>query len=686
MKRDLLFEIGCEELPKNALENLSSALVDRVTELLLSAHLEHAPIHAFATPRRLAIIIPDLSAGQPQQTIERFGPSRESAFDKEGTPTMACMGFAKSCGVSIDQLEIQKTDKGERVVCRVTEKGAKTSEIIAGIINEAIKKLPIAKPMRWGNHDVQFVRPVHWIILLYGDDIIPATILGKKTGNQSLGHRFHHPEPIRISSAKTYVSTLEKAFVIADFHARKENIRAQIEKMNSSNAHVVIDDNLLREVTALVEWPVALKGKFKAEFLKVPKEVLMTSMATHQKCFPVLDASGNLNGEFILVSNIKSRDPSAVIKGNERVINARLSDAAFFFEKDQKTSLADRLPGLDTVLFQKQLGSIGDKTKRNASLAKTIAKKIGIDSAAAERAALLAKCDLVSDMVGEFPDLQGIMGQHYALHDAENPAVALAIKEHYYPRFSGDILPSTPEGASVALADKLDTLIGIFGINQIPSGDKDPFALRRIALGIIRILIEKELALDLVELLALAKAGYKNILPNENTLEQTYQFLMNRLKAWYLEGGIHPNVFESVMAKNPTSPLDFHHRVMAVQEFQTLAEAEALSAANKRVSNILKKIPENTSLNIDANLFTQDEERNLAKSLSTHTKAVSEYYQNANYAKALSDLSSLKEPVDLFFDKVMVMAEDEKTRNNRLALLLSLRNLFTQVADISLLS
>lgn len=685
MKRDLLFEIGCEELPKQALETLSQALVERVSEQLLNAHLEHGPIRAYATPRRLALIIHDLSAGQGQQTIERLGPSRESAFDKEGTPTMACMGFAKSCGVSVDQLEMQKTDKGERVICRITEKGAKTSEIIAHLIHEATQKLPIAKPMRWGNHDTQFVRPVHWVVLLYGNDIIPGSILGKKTGNHSLGHRFHHPDPITIPSAKDYVPTLEKAFVIADFHARKENIRQQMEKMNSESARVIIDDSLLREVSALVEWPVALKGKFKSEFLKVPKEVLMTSMATHQKCFPVVDASGNLNAEFILISNIKSSDASAVIKGNERVINARLSDAAFFFNKDQKMPLADRLSHLDPVLFQKQLGSMGDKTRRIASLAKTIAKKMGLDFALIERAALLSKCDLVTDMVGEFPDLQGIMGQHYALHDGENPAVALAIKEHYYPRFSGDILPSTAEGASVALADKLDTLLGIFGINQIPTGDKDPFALRRMALGIVRILIEKELPLDLVELLALAKAGYKNSLPNEQALEQTFQFLMNRLKAWYLEGGIHPNVFESVLAKNPTSPLDFHHRIIAVQEFQTLSEAEALAAANKRVSNILKKIPENTSLKIDPALFTQAEEKQLAEALSTHTKIVSEYYQNANYAKALSDLSALKEPVDLFFDKVMVMAEDEKIRNNRLALLLSLRKLFTQVADISLL-
>ncbi len=686
MKRDLLFEIGCEELPKDALENLSTALVERLTELLLNAHLEHLPIHSYATPRRLAFIIPDLSTEQPEQSIVRFGPNKESAFDKEGTPTMACMGFAKSCGVSIDQLEIQKTDKGERVMCRVTQKGAKTSGFIADIIQEAVKKLPISKPMRWGNHEVQFVRPVHWIILLFGNEIIPATILGKKTGNQSLGHRFHHPNPIVIPSAKEYLSTLEKASVIVDFHTRKELIREQIEKMNSATTHVIIDDNLLREVTALVEWPVALKGKFKSEFLQVPKEVLITSMKSHQKCFPVVDAAGHLNSEFVLVSNIKSRDPSAVIKGNERVINARLSDAAFFFENDQKIPLADRLPRLDHVLFQKQLGSIGDKTRRTASLAKTIAKKIDVNPELAERAALLAKCDLVSEMVYEFPDLQGIMGHHYALHNNEDPVVALAIKEHYYPRFSGDILPSTPEGAAVALADKLDTLVGIFGINQIPTGDKDPFALRRTALGIIRILIEKELPLDVVELLALAKAGYKNTLPNENTLDQTFQFLMNRLKAWYLEGGIHANVFESVLAKNPTSPLDFHHRVMAVQQFQTLAEAEALAAANKRVSNILKKLPENFSLNIDTQLFTQDEERNLASSLNHHTKAVSEYYQDANYAKALSDLSALKEPVDLFFDKVMVMADDEKTRNNRLALLHALRNLFTQVADISLLS
>jgi glycyl-tRNA synthetase beta chain len=686
MKHDLLLEIGCEELPKLSLESLSHALAERLAELLLAAHLEHLPIRVYATPRRLALIVPELIADQPHQSIERFGPNRESAFDKEGTPTMACMGFAKSCGVSIDQLAIQKTDKGERVVCRVTEKGGKTADIIGDIIKEAIKKLPIAKPMRWGNHDVQFVRPVHWVVLLYGKDLIPATILGKETCSQSMGHRFMHPKPLVIHSPNDYVSSLEKAYVIADFRTRKENIRTQLEKLHSTHAQVIIDDDLLSEVTALVEWPVALKGKFNPDFLHVPKEVLITSMKSHQKCFPVVDASANLISEFILVSNIKSRDPAVVIKGNERVINARLSDAAFFFGKDQKISLADRLPRLDSVLFQKQLGSIGDKTKRVAELAKTIAKKIGVNPIHAERAALLSKCDLVSDMVGEFPDLQGIMGYHYAIHDGEDPAVALAIKEHYFPRFSGDILPSSQEGASVALADKLDTLIGIFGINQIPTGDKDPFALRRMALGIIRILIEKNFPLDLMELLALAKAAYKNTLVNENTLDQTFQFLMNRLKAWYLEGGIHPNVFESVFAKNPTSPLDFHHRVIAVQQFQTLVEAEALAAANKRVSNILKKTTGTISLNIDATLFTQDEERNLANSLTRHTKAVSEYYQNANYAKALCDLSSLKEPVDLFFDKVMVMAEDENTRNNRLALLLALRTLFTQVADISLLS
>lgn len=683
---DLLLEIGCEELPKDNMTRIVARLADSLSQQLLGAHLSHDTIQTFITPRRIALLVPKLDAMQPSQTIDRQGPSIENAFDKHGTPTIACLGFAKSCGVSVDQLKVVKTDKGERVFCKVDKPGAATESIIADLINEALAKMPMPISMRWNNKDLQFIRPVHWVVLLFGDKIIPATILGQTTSNKTYGHRFHHPQAITLTNAKSYSETLAmKGCVLADFKLRQQRIRNQIVQLSKNHHKPIINEALLEEVTALVEWPVVLKGSFRPEFLALPKEVLTTSMATHQKCFPIEDEFGNLTDEFVLVANIESKNPKVVIEGNQRVINARLSDASFFYKNDRKIPLIDRLERLKTVVFQKQLGTIADKVTRIAKLAKFIATKIGADPQKTVLTASLAKGDLVSEMVYEFPNLQGIMGYYYAQKDHVAEECALAIKEHYYPRFSGDQLPQNLIGAAVALADRLDTLVGIFGINLIPTGDKDPFALRRQALGILRILIEKNLSLDLMELLHEAKAQYDFALENKTVIDQTYQFLMSRLKAWYQEGGIHSDVFEAVFANNPTIPLDFHHRILAVQQFLALPEAHALAAANKRVSNILKKAPQGLPERPDAKLYEEEAEQKLAEKLIAHQKTADHYYQNSDYTKALTDLSTLKDPIDQFFDKVMVMTDQEKTRNNRLALLTSLRRLFTQVADISLL-
>jgi len=684
-KKDFLLELGCEELPSTNLESLSIALGEKLADELANANLTHQDIQTFASPRRLAVFVPELISKQGGKKTERFGPSAASAYDKNGTPTLACLGFAKSCGVTTDELKIKQTTKGERVCCVVEQVGQDTIELLPEIVKQAIKKLPIPKLMRWNTEETAFIRPVHWVVMLYGKDVVPCEILGQKAAKKTYGHRFHHPKALAITSPKDYgVILYSHGYVIANFETRKQLIRKEIIKA-AGKYRAIINENLLDEVTSLVEWPVILSGKFNPEFLRVPKEVLITSMQTHQKCFALENEHGELQPNFILVSNIESKDPKTVIQGNEKVIHARLSDAAFFYQQDLKTPLSSRAERLTKVVFQKQLGDLGEKSKRIADLTLFIATNIGSNIKEAERAALLAKCDLVSEMVYEFPSLQGIMGYYYALHDKEPNPVALAIKEHYWPRFSRDKLPESLIGAAVALADRIDTLIGILGINQIPTGDKDPFALRRAAHGIFRILIEKELSLDLIELLTLAQQSYQVKLPNDTVIKDAFQFVMDRMKYWYIEQNVAPEVFEAVIARNPTIPLDFHRRVEAVQTFRTLPEANALAAANKRVSNILKKtttkIPEKT----DDSLFEFDAERILAEQLNAHRQAVNNYYKQADYTKALTDLAALKKPVDDFFDKVMVMTEDKKKRDNRLALLSSLRKLFTQVADISLL-
>lgn len=684
--KDFLIEIGCEELPAGAQTSLAAHLAKALTQAFDDAKLEHGEAQIFAAPRRLAVLISNVTATQPARTIERQGPSVESAYDKSGTPTLACLGFAKSCGVSADQLGIQDTPKGKRIFCKVAHPGKQTNELLPEIVQSALKKLPSPKPMRWGNNDIRFIRPVHWVLLLFGRDVIYTELFGLKTTRETRGHRFHHPRPIPITHPKDYnVVLYSQGYVVPDFQTRKDLIRKQIDKAVGHNQQAIVDENLLEEVTGLVEWPVVQKGSFNPDFLNVPKEVLITSMQTHQKCFPIEHTDGTLAPQFLLVSNIESKDPALVTQGNEKVINARLSDAAFFYDNDLKHPLPSYLPTLNKVIFQHKLGSLGDKTKRTQKLAEHISKKLGADTPLVKRAAQLSKCDLLTEMVYEFPSLQGVMGCYYALNEGEDPEVAQAIKEHYLPAFSGDRLPETLTGAIVSLADRLDTLVGIFGINQIPTGDKDPFALRRNALGILRILIEKELPLDLMALLTQTQKGYANILPNDKVIEQCLEFIMSRLKSWYLEQRVAPEIFESVLAINPKSPLDFHHRVQAVRQFQTLPESSALAAANKRVSNILKKQDEKLPTKTDAALFECEEERVLAKCLDTQSEEVTTLYQNADYTTALTKLSTLKEPVDAFFDQVMIMDKDAKKRRNRLALLVSLRKLFTQVADISLL-
>ena len=685
MSKDFLFEIGCEEIPAHAQRSLSSALHDKFTEALTENKLRFNEIKCFSTPRRLAVLISGLETTQAPQTIERQGPPLQDAYDKNGTPTLVCLGFAKSCGVSVDQLTEKETLKGKRLVCLCEKPGAETKDLLPEIVSKIISKLPIPKPMRWGKSNASFIRPVHWIVMLFGDDIIHTEIFGIKSSRDTIGHRFHHPKPIRISKPSDYAILLyTQGFVIADVDVRRNVIRKAINTAVTAPQKTVVDESLLDEVTALVEWPIILKGSFDTAFLSVPKECLITSMQINQKCFPVVNQDNKLLPYFILVSNIVSKNPEMVIKGNERVIRARLSDAAFFYQKEAKNKLSDHLPKLDSIVFQDQLGSMGDKTNRLVKLSGFIAKKLNGDVETAKRAAILSKCDLVTDMVLEFPNLQGTMGYYYALHDHETSACAEAIRDHYYPKFSGDQLPETLSGCCLALADRIDTLIGVLGINKTPTGDKDPFALRRAAQGIFRILIEKKCDIDLLDLLTESKKLYGD-LPNKNVIKESYDFIMTRLKSWYVERGVTIEVFESVIACEPTSPADFDHRVQAVIKFQTLPEAASLSAANKRVSNILKKQDKTPFTKANSALFEFDAERTLSNKLAERSTLVDALYEKRNYEQALTELSTLKEPIDQFFDSVMIMVDDEKKKQNRLALLASIRTLFTKVADISLL-
>jgi len=680
---DFLFELGCEELPPTLLKTLSEALGASIEEGLEKAGLPFSSLEVYATPRRLAVLIKELAKEQPDQAIERKGPAVKAAY-KDGEPTKALQGFARSCGVDVNQLETLETDKGSWLIYRSTQPGQATSALLPEILAQAVHSLPVPKRMRWGASRIEFSRPVHWLVLLHGQDLVPAEILGLHSDRITYGHRFHAPEAISLSEPSDYLPALQAAHVLASFTERRETIREQVlAKAAERQGQAVIDENLLDEVTGLVEWPVALIGSFDESFLQVPDACLISSMKSHQKYFHLVDDKGALLPLFITVSNIESRDPSAIILGNERVIRPRLGDAAFFFETDKKTRLSSRSAGLEKVVFQQKLGSLADKTRRIKALAAAIAERLDATADKVERAATLAKCDLNTEMVLEFPELQGLMGEAYALHDGENPEVCRAIREHYLPRHAGDELPVTPTGICLALADRLDTLTGIFGIGQKPTGVKDPFALRRATLGVLSILVNKQLNLDLSELIQLALDEHQNLPKSEEVKDELLSYMLDRFRAWYQAQNIGAGVFLAVRSRGVTHPYDFDRRVQAVASFNKLPEAQALAAANKRVSNLLSKQAEPVSPVINKSLLTEAAEIHLAEQLAVKDIDVAPYYAQGDYQAALHKLAELREPVDRFFDQVMVMAEDEAVRNNRLALLASLQSLFLHTADIA---
>lgn len=681
--QDFLVEIGTEELPPKALKTLATALADNLALELAKHELSHATVSWYAAPRRLAVRINQLAATQADKVVEKRGPAISAAFDAAGQPTKAAQGWAAGCGITVDQAERLETDKGAWLLCRQQQQGQATVDLLPEVVSQALSKLPIAKPMRWGNSDAEFIRPVHTIIMLYGESVVPATILGRTSGNQTYGHRFHAPALVSINNADAYLPTLEQAYVVADFAKRKAYIAEQVAATAAGlGAQVKPDDALLEEVTSLVEWPVVLVGSFAESFLQVPAEPLISTMKDNQKYFPLLDINGNLLNKFIFVANISSKDPQQIISGNEKVVRPRLADAQFFFNTDRKVKLIERLDSLKTVLFQQQLGTLAEKSERISQVAGFISSKIGADEQAAARAGLLSKTDLMTNMVGEFPEVQGIMGMHYARLDGEAEAVALALNEQYMPRFAGDQLPSRLEGAAVAIADKLDSLVGIFGIGQIPKGDKDPFALRRAAIGALRIMVEKQLPLDLVELIGFSQQTFADKLSNAKVAEEVLDFMLGRFRAWYQDEGYSVDVIQAVLARRPTNPADFDRRVKAVAEFRKLDAAAALAAANKRVANILAKVEENIASTVNADLLQEEAEKALYAAIS----AEQVYQAKANdYTDALTHLAALREVIDSFFEQVMVNAEDLAVRANRLALLKQLRDLFLQVADISVL-
>ncbi|MCT8782970.1 glycine--tRNA ligase subunit beta [Glaesserella parasuis] len=685
--QNFLAEIGTEELPPKALKKLATAFAENVEAELNQAGLSFDKVEWFAAPRRLAVKVLGLATSQPSKEVEKRGPAVSAAFDAEGKPTKAAEGWAKGCGITVEQAERIATDKGEWLVHRAVIEGQPTKNLLVGMISNALAKLPIPKTMRWGDKTEQFVRPVHTVNLLLGDELIEGEILGIASGTTIRGHRFLGEREFQISHADQYPALLkEKGSVVADFNERKALILAKAqEKATALGGVADIEEDLLDEVTSLVEYPNVLAAKFEERFLAVPAEALVYTMKGDQKYFPIYDKEGKLLPHFIFVSNINPEDPSKIIEGNEKVVRPRLTDAEFFFKTDLKQRLEDQLPRLETVLFQQQLGTLRDKTARIEQLAGEIAKQIGADETKAKRAGLLSKCDLMTNMVFEFTDTQGVMGMHYARHDGEDEEVAVALNEQYMPRFAGDELPKSLVASSVALADKFDTLTGIFGIGQAPKGSADPFALRRAALGALRIIVEKNLPLDLSDLVATSAKLFGDKLTNSNVVEEVVDFMLGRFRAWYQDEGIAVDVIQAVLTRRPTRPADFDARVRAVSHFRTLDSAEALAAANKRVSNILAKVEGEISSEIDRTLLVETEEKALVEQIITLQAELAPLFEKGEYQTALDRLAGLREVVDNFFDKVMVNAEDPKLRQNRQAILNNLRNLFLQVADISLL-
>ena len=684
--QNFLVEIGTEELPPKALKTLATSFADNVEAELNQAGLTFDKIEWFAAPRRLAVKVLNLATQQPSKEIEKRGPAVSAAFDAEGKPTKAAEGWARGCGITVEQAERIATDKGEWLVHRAKIEGQPTKNLLNGIVANALAKLPIPKPMRWADKTVQFIRPVHTVTMLLGDELIEGEILGVASARTIRGHRFLGEKEFEIQHADQYPQLLrEKGSVVADFNERKAEILAKSQAKATALGGVAdIEESLLEEVTSLVEYPNVLAAKFEERFLAVPAEALVYTMKGDQKYFPIYDKDGKLLPHFIFVSNINPEDPTAIIEGNEKVVRPRLTDAEFFFKTDLKQKLVDRLPRLETVLFQQQLGTLKDKTDRIEQLAGEIAKQIGADEAKAKRAGLLSKCDLMTNMVFEFTDTQGVMGMHYARHDGEDEEVAVALNEQYMPRFAGDELPKSLVASAVALADKFDTLTGIFGIGQAPKGSADPFALRRAALGALRIIVEKNLPLDLEDLVKKSAALFGDKLTNQNVVADVVDFMLGRFRAWYQDEGIAVDVIQAVLARRPTRPADFDARVRAVSHFRTLDSAEALAAANKRVSNILAKADAAIG-EINLTACVEPAEKNLAEAVLALRTEVQPLIAQGDYTAVLDKLANLRAPVDSFFDNVMVNAEDPALRQNRLAILNTLQDLFLQVADISVL-
>ena len=684
--QNFLVEIGTEELPPKALKTLATSFADNVEAELNQAGLSFDKIEWFAAPRRLAVKVLNLATQQPSKEIEKRGPAVSAAFDVEGKPTKAAEGWARGCGITVEQAERMATDKGEWLVHRAKIEGQPTKNLLNDIVANALAKLPIPKPMRWADKTVQFIRPVHTVTMLLGDELIEGEILGVASARTIRGHRFLGEKEFEIQHADQYPQLLrEKGSVVADFNERKAEILAKSQAKATALGGVAdIEESLLEEVTSLVEYPNVLAAKFEERFLAVPAEALVYTMKGDQKYFPIYDKEGKLLPHFIFVSNINPEDPTAIIEGNEKVVRPRLTDAEFFFKTDLKQKLVDRLPRLETVLFQQQLGTLKDKTDRIEQLAGEIAKQIGADEAKAKRAGLLSKCDLMTNMVFEFTDTQGVMGMHYARHDGEDEEVAVALNEQYMPRFAGDELPKSLVASAVALADKFDTLTGIFGIGQAPKGSADPFALRRAALGALRIIVEKNLPIDLEDLVKKSAALFGDKLTNQNVVSDVVDFMLGRFRAWYQDEGIAVDVIQAVLARRPTRPADFDARVRAVSHFRTLDSAEALAAANKRVSNILAKADAAIG-EINLTACVEPAEKALAEAVLALRTEVQPLIAQGDYTAVLDKLANLRTPVDNFFDNVMVNSEDPALRQNRLAILNTLQGLFLQVADISVL-
>lgn len=686
-KRDFLFELGTEELPPKSLFTLAKSLADGVAKGLVAAAVTHGEIEWFATPRRLAVRVHGVADRQPDQEIKRQGPAVANAFDAAGQPTKAAAGFAASCGVGVEALQQVDGPKGRVLMFVGTKKGEPTAALLPGIVKAALDALPIAKRMRWGAGEQEFVRPVHWAVMLFGTVVVDCEILGVRTGKHSRGHRFHAPAPLPIASPAKYPEALQKAHVVADVAKRRELIRSGAMALaKSSGGHAVIEDALLDEVTALVEWPVPLLGHFDERYLQLPQEVPIATMQDHQRYFPVRDSHGKLRNEFIAVANLQSRAPDKVRDGNERVVRPRLADAAFFWDSDRRERLEARRPMLKSVTFQAKLGSLYDKAERVGRLAVRIAESLGADATLAGRAAELSKCDLLTLMVGEFPELQGLMGKYYAQHDGEPADVCAALEEQYWPRFAGDRVAETRSGIALALADKLDTLAGIFAIGQKPTGTRDPFGLRRAALGVLRTILERQLDLDLRQLIETAVAA-QPVEKKPEVVDEVWTFIMERLRASYLEGendrSVTTEMFDAVLASRTQSVLDVDVRLRALERFLKMPEAASLAAANKRIVNILRKAPADLSGAVDTSRLQDGAERQLFEHVLSMERAVNPLFARRDYAQALTQLASLRDDVDRFFDSVMVMAEDAEVRANRLGLLLRLRGLFLQFADLS---